>query len=199
MGKIFYIMGKSASGKDTIYHLLKDRMPELKTVVLYTTRPMREGEVDGATYHFTTDSRLRGFREQGRVIESRTYETVLGPWSYCTVDDGQFDLGQRDFLMIGTLESYEKTKAYFGEEHLVPIYLYLDDGLRLQRALDREKIQKSPNYRELCRRYLADEEDFMEENLERLGIVRRYENRDQDECLARILSDINRLRSEGHL
>ena len=32
MGKIFYVMGKSASGKDTIYKQLHARMPELKTV-----------------------------------------------------------------------------------------------------------------------------------------------------------------------
>ena len=36
MGKIFYVMGKSASGKDTIYKKLHSRMPELKTVTMYT-------------------------------------------------------------------------------------------------------------------------------------------------------------------
>ena len=43
MGKIFYVMGKSASGKDTIYKQLHARMPELKTVRMYTTRPIRDG------------------------------------------------------------------------------------------------------------------------------------------------------------
>ena len=47
MGKIFYVMGKSASGKDTIYKELRERIPELKTVVLYTTRPIRDGETEG--------------------------------------------------------------------------------------------------------------------------------------------------------
>ena len=32
MGKIFYVMGKSASGKDTVYKQIHSRMPELKTV-----------------------------------------------------------------------------------------------------------------------------------------------------------------------
>ncbi len=44
MGKIFYIMGKSASGKDTIYKELIEKMPKFHSIVPYTTRPMREGE-----------------------------------------------------------------------------------------------------------------------------------------------------------
>ena len=49
MGKIFYVMGKSSSGKDTIYKDIRKDLPELKTLTLYTTRPMREGEKDGAS------------------------------------------------------------------------------------------------------------------------------------------------------
>ena len=47
MGKIYYMMGKSSSGKDTLYKELMQRLPELKPLVLYTTRPMREGERNG--------------------------------------------------------------------------------------------------------------------------------------------------------
>ncbi len=116
MGKIFYVMGKSASGKDTIYKELRERIPELKTVVLYTTRPIRDGETEGVEYHFTTVERLDDFRREKRLIEERTYQTVYGPWSYFTVDDGQICLDDRDsYLMIGTLESYEKMREYFGE------------------------------------------------------------------------------------
>ena len=50
MGKIFYIMGKSASGKDTIYKELIEKMPKFHSIVPYTTRPMREGEKDGVEY-----------------------------------------------------------------------------------------------------------------------------------------------------
>lgn len=54
MGKIFYVMGKSASGKDTIYKRLHSRMPELKTVTMYTTRPIRDGEQNGVEYFLWT-------------------------------------------------------------------------------------------------------------------------------------------------
>ena len=163
MGKIFYVMGKSASGKDTIYKELRERIPELKTVVLYTTRPIRDGETEGVEYHFTTAERLGDFRREKRLIEERTYQTVYGPWSYFTVDDGQICLDRKDsYLMIGTLESYEKMRGYFGENGLVPVYIEVDDGVRLERALQREKGQKEPKYKELCRRFLAAEEDFKE-------------------------------------
>lgn len=190
MGKIYYVMGKSASGKDTIYKELLKRMPELRTIVTYTTRPIREGETEGVEYHFTTTEQLESFEKAGKVIEVRTYPTVYGPWSYFTVADEQFDLEHHDYLMIGTLESYEKMRDYMGAEKLVPFYIELDPGIRLQRALDREKQQKVAKYAEMCRRFLADEEDFKEENLEHCQIGKRYQNLDLEQCLEEIVADI---------
>ena len=117
MTKIYYLMGKSATGKDTVFKELLSRHPELKTIVMYTTRPIRDGERDGVEYYFTNQKKLEELSQAGKVIELRTYETVHGPWSYFTADDGQFDLesGQK-YLMIGTLDSYEKMCRYFGNE-----------------------------------------------------------------------------------
>ncbi len=204
MGRIYYIMGKSATGKDTVYKELLKRCPELKTVVPYTTRPIREGETDGVEYHFRQVGDLEAIRASGKVIEIRMYQTVMGPWYYFTMDDGQFDLeGEHSCLMIGTLESYEKMLQYFGPDMLVPIYIEVTDGIRLRRALLREDSQKNPNYREVCRRYLADEDDFSEANLERLGIVKRYQNAELEACLDEIVRDMracadqDQQRSEG--
>lgn len=187
MGKIFYVMGKSASGKDTIYQKLSERFPQLKRVVLYTTRPRRDGEREGIEYYFTTVMRLEEFRQQKKLIEERTYETVYGPWTYFTVDDGQIDLtAENKYLMIGTLESYEKVRDYFGRDHVVPLYIEVEDGERLLRALERERNQRVQKYKEICRRFLADEEDFKEENLEKCGIKKRYKNDDLEKCLEEI-------------
>ena len=188
MGKIFYVMGKSASGKDTIYKRLLEMQPHLKQVVLYTTRPIRQGEKDGKEYYFTSEDRLKQLREEGKIIEERTYQSILGPWTYFTVDDGQIDVNSDDsYLMIGTLESYEKTRNYYGAGIMVPIYIEVEDGKRLLRALEREDKQKEPKYAELCRRYLAEEEDFKEDNLARCGIERRFLNDDLEMCLRDIL------------
>ena len=130
MGKIFYIMGKSSSGKDTIYKKLSERMPELQRIVPYTTRPIRDGEQEGVEYHFVGEDRLREMQEAGRVIEVRAYNTKCGVWTYFTADDGQIDLEKKDYLVIGTLESFQALKKYFGEEKIVPIYIEVDDGER---------------------------------------------------------------------
>lgn len=190
MGKIFYLMGKSASGKDTLYKLLLERCPALRTIVLYTTRPIREGETDGIEYRFTTEEALESFARTGRLIEMRTYQTVCGPWSYATVDDGQIDLNVSDYLAIGTLESYEKLRRYFGKTFVEPLYVTVDDGVRLERALSRERQQKEPKYAELCRRFLADEADFAVENLARLGVHREYRNDNLQRCAAEIVETI---------
>ena len=93
MGKIFYIMGKSSSGKDTIYKkLLGDRELELRNIILYTTRPMRQGELPGREYYFVGEETFQEFQKQGKIIEARTYQTVYGPWIYFTADDGQIEL-----------------------------------------------------------------------------------------------------------
>ena len=179
MGRIYCLMGKSASGKDTVYRaLLTETDLSLREVVLYTTRPIRSGETDGITYHFCTEEDARALSDAGKVIEMRTYQTVHGPWSYFTVDDGQIDLDTSDYLLIGTLESFEKIRSYFGAERVAGIYIYTDDGLRLSRALERERKQAEPKYAELCRRFLADEQDFSEEKLEAAGIDIRIENQE---------------------
>ena len=191
MGKIFYLMGKSSSGKDTIYKELLQGFPKMKRIVLYTTRPRREGECDGVEYFFTDEEKLQQFRKQGQLIEERSYHTQYGVWSYFTADDGQINLRQEDYLVIGTLESYRAMKEYFGAESLVPLYIEVEDGLRLTRALEREKRQSQPRYDELCRRFLADSKDFSEENLERAGITKRFQNTDLDQVTQEIASYMN--------
>lgn len=190
MGKIFYIIGKSASGKDTIYRELQKIFKNLRTVVPYTTRPVRNGEKDGVEYHFISEKRMMELEESGRLIEKRTYETVVGPWSYGTADDGQIDLDRFDYLMIGTLESYRSTRDYFGHNMIIPLYIEVEDGVRLERALNREKQQKEPKYDELCRRFLADTADFAGEKLAGAGITKKYENSDLDACIAKLKETI---------
>ncbi len=186
MGKIYYVMGKSCSGKDTIYRRLTERHPELRVVVPYTTRPIREGEQDGVEYFFVDREKMEEMRAAGRIIELRSYNTVLGVWNYFTADDGQIDLAAHSYLIIGTLVSYEAMRDYYGAEALVPIYVEVEDGTRLERAIGRERKQAKPQYEEMCRRFLADAEDFSEEKLRRAGITKRFVNTDLEQCLKEI-------------
>ena len=122
MGKIYYVMGKSSSGKDTIYKMLLKEHPRFRTVVPYTTRPIREGERDGVEYFFVDTERLHEMQEEEKIIETRSYNTKCGIWTYFTADDGQIDLDKYDYLMIGTLVSYRALREYFGEEACSCLY-----------------------------------------------------------------------------
>lgn len=187
MGKIFCLTGKSSSGKDTVYRrLAADSELSLHQIVLYTTRPIREGEEDGREYHFVTEEKYLSIKAEGKMIEERVYQTVAGPWRYFTVDDGSIDLSDNDYLVIGTLESYVMTAAYFGKDRVVAVYIETDDGERLLRAVRREQKEPVPRYNEVCRRFIADTEDFSEDKLCAAGITRRFTNDDIEECLKSI-------------
>ena len=133
MHHLYYLMGKSASGKDTIYKRLLELFPALKPMILYTTRPKRAGEQEGKTYYFITQDQLAEMTAADRFIEMRTYHTKKGDWTYCTAKDS-IDLASGSYLGIGTPESCEKLRDHFGAERVIPIYIEVEDGLRLQRA-----------------------------------------------------------------
>lgn len=191
MGKIYCLLGKSSSGKDTLFKmLLEESGLALKTIVPYTTRPIRVGEQEGVEYHFVTEETQKKLEAEGKIIELRAYDTICGVWKYFTVDDGQIDLATDNYLVIGTLESYVKMRDYFGAEKLVPLYVEVEDGERLLRALTRERAQKEPNYAELCRRFLVDSVDFSAERLKAAGICRWFENTEKNTTCKELVSYI---------
>jgi guanylate kinase len=191
MGKLFCLMGKSSVGKDSVFGLLcQDPELQLKPIIPYTTRPKRKNETDGVEYYFRDEEKLKEFSLQGKVIERRDYRTVKGIWSYFTLDDGQVDMSRGNYIFITTLEAYKKIKAYFEDENVVPIYLEIDDGVRLSRAIKREREQQNPNYDEMCRRFLADSIDFSKEKLDHNHINKYYNNFTLEECAAQIRKDL---------
>lgn len=179
MGKIYCVMGKSSSGKDSIYHEIMEKGAlGLKPIIPYTTRPIRDGEQDGREYHFCTEDTVQRLQDAGRIMELRAYNTVYGVWKYFTVDDEQINLNKYNYLYIVTLEGYTKIREYFGADRVVPIYIEVEDGERLMRAIAREQKQDVPKYEEMCRRFLADSADFCDEKLVEAGVVRRFSNND---------------------
>lgn len=189
--KLIYLMGKSSSGKDTIFKILKQQL-DVNMYVMYTTRPMREEEINGITYNFITNEDMQEYinnKKEQKVIEYRTYQTVHGPWTYATIDDSQFK-SNKDMLMLGTLESYMKIKDNFKENknvELLPIYIEVPDNIRLKRAIEREEKEQKPKFEEMCRRFIADSKDFSEKNLEKAQIQKRFINIDLEECVKEII------------
>lgn len=191
MGKLIVLMGKSATGKDTIYKLLQaDKKLNLQQLVPYTTRPMRVGEVDGEAYHFVTEEGFHELLEQGRVIEHRSYNTVHGLWRYFTVEDEQLNLQEHSYLLIGTLEAYVSIVQHIGADKVIPVMVTLDDGVRLERAFTRERQQEHPKYEEMCRRFLADSADYAQDKIDAAGITRVFENHSSEVTAEEISSYI---------
>ena len=196
MAKLICLLGKSCSGKDTIYKKLLQK-PELDLVplVTYTTRPMRAGEQEGREYHFTDEEGFNSLKEQGRVIEDRSYDTVYGLWRYFTVDDGTFvPDGKNVIAAAGTIPAFLRLRDRFGAENTCPVMIETDDGIRLERAMRREKKQASPRYKEMCRRFITDSEDFDQEKLKSAGIDNIFMNNvDLDKCVEEVAAFIRNL------
>lgn len=192
MGKIFCLIGKTSSGKDTIAkHLLKDF--DLKNITLFTTRPIREGEVNGREYYFINEEELTNLEEAGKVIEKRVYQTAHGPWTYATIDS-KIDLENHDYLTLNTLVGYKKLRDYYGNDSVIPIYIWVDLSTRLDRALMREEKEEKPKYKELCRRFIEDEKDFSDEHIKEASIPEEnmFCNLNFDACLGEIKDKIQR-------
>ncbi|MCH5252585.1 MAG: guanylate kinase [Lachnospiraceae bacterium] len=186
MGKLFVFMGKSASGKDTLYREILKRNPTLQPVIPYTTRPIRAGETQGQEYHFVTEKEMRQMEQENKIVECRCYQTVKGPWYYFTAEDGQIDFEKGNYCLISTLEGYEKIRDFYGEKQVVPLYIEVEDFQRMERSLQREKKQEAPCVAEVCRRFLADEKDFSEEKLKAAKIDKRIMNEKLSEAIYQI-------------
>ena len=181
MNRIFCIVGKSCSGKDTVYaRILAQNRPGLVPVVPCTTRPRRPGETEGQTYHFVTEGQLRQYEQEGQVIEKRVYQTTQGPWTYFTP---RFEL-DADRLLITTLEGAQALMDCYGPQAVHILYLTVDDHTRLLRCIAREEGQSHPDYAEVCRRFLADQADFSPERLSKFPTLHPIDTAaGTDDCL----------------
>ena len=193
-------MGKSASGKDSIFHKILEKT-KWKSLIPYTTRPMRDGEVEGQEYHFISTDQFKSYIDRGIMAEFREYDTVFGKWYYGTILPADITATGKDtgvgYLAIGTLESYMQLKRKLGEENIFPIYIEVPDELRLERAFHREEGRGNMTREEILRRFKADDEDFSEEKLKKAGIDRRYLNLELSSCLNEILSEIYKADKTG--
>lgn len=184
---IYYLMGKSASGKDSIFHKLLEK-GHFQRLIPYTTRPMREGEAEGQEYHFISEEEFEKLISTGEMAEHRIYDTVFGKWYYGTVLPEETERRKR-YLAIGTLESYLQLKEKLGERGIFPLYIEVPDEIRLERAFLRQEGGGKKTKEEILRRFKADDEDFSEEKLAQAGIRKRYQNRNLAECTREIEED----------
>jgi guanylate kinase len=160
VGKLICIVGKSGAGKDTLFrNIIRDSNLLITPIIPCTTRPIRKNEINGVDYHFVSHEELIQAELKSKLIEKRVYRTVKGDWYYFTKD---FCLDGNDKLTmtITTPAAIGKLAMKFGKNNIIIVYLEANDLTRIERCLQREMQEQQPDYKEVCRRYLADEEDF---------------------------------------
>jgi guanylate kinase len=144
---------------------------------------MRRGEVAGEEYLFATRAQLDFLVQTlgDKCIHLSTYDTAYGKWSYLFFDYTDLDITNSSYLLIANADAVKDIKSYYdkklGEGHVQVVSLYLDQQTRLERMIEREaRVQKKVpikdiDMKEVCRRFLADEEDFTDELLKELSAV----------------------------
>jgi len=75
LGNLFIVSAPSGTGKTTLVKELVKTVPDVITSCSYTSRPPREGELDGADYHFVGVDRFTAMVEADEFLE---WATVFG-------------------------------------------------------------------------------------------------------------------------
>lgn len=162
--KGIFFLGKSGSGNDTFYASTLEKY-QIEPITPYTTRPKRPEEKEGKQYYFISQEKMNLLEQKNELLEMRKYNAYGGGvWTYATGKE-HFKLEDNNYLNIITWQGYEQFLNFYSREQLIPFYFQMDDGVRLERAINREIETGNNNFSELCRRFLADEEDFKEEYL----------------------------------
>lgn len=147
------LLGKSASGKDTIARKLCCYYG-YKKITTWTTRPMRPREKQGVTYHFTSEEDFQEKIEDGFFAEWKKYDSVFGTWYYGTaVEDVTKDT--EDKVIILTPTGYEDIKECINKEDILSVYL--DSSVK---TLYKRLKLRGDNPKEIRRRLLHDIKDF---------------------------------------
>ena len=163
MYKIIAIMGEAGTGKDSLMQEILKLKPEFHEIISCTTRPKRQGEIEGVNYYYYTPEQFGD-----RVLHDEMLEcTVFNDWFYGT----SYDSVRSDCINIGVFNptGVESLLARPDVDVKV-IRVVAEDKTRLIRQLNREEW---PDIREIVRRFNADWMDFdgIEEDFECIKIL----------------------------
>lgn len=177
------LLGKSASGKDTVVNNLIHNYYGYEKIITWTTRPMRPGEKQDLTYHFTDDEDFEEKIEEGFFAEWKKYNSVFGTWYYGTaVQD--ITNNPNNKIIILTPSGYEDIKEYIINEEILSVYL--DSSLR---TLYKRLKFRGDNPKEIKRRLLHDIKDFKGIK-NKVNVVIKNNTRDLDE-LTELIKDMH--------
>lgn len=197
---IFCLLGKSASGKDTLINMITSSNSNVSKLIPTTTREKRKYEKDGYDYHFISENAFIKKIEKNQFMEHRKYVAVTQSGTPNTLYYGTEYPQGHSSILTGPVDMYEKIKNNLlnssgtsNKINVIPIYIQVPDDERLYRMIRRESRNNKPNYREVARRFLADNREFNEEYMKSLGIneTNTFINLDKDLAAKQINEFIN--------
>lgn len=177
MYKLIVLFGPAGAGKDYILKKALEEIPQLHKPVLYTSRPMREGEVDGVNYHFITTEEFSEKVISGELIEA----SVFNHWGYGSSLDS-YSKDKINILALGIDHLRDFMEFHSNEFEIYPVVVLASDKTRLLRQLNRET---NPNVDEIIRRFLSDKKDYEKIDLKYYILPNDIENQITD-CIERL-------------
>ena len=180
------IVGKTASGKDTVVKKLVDDYKYTK-IITYATRPKRKGEKQDITYHFISDEEFKQKIDEGFFAEWKSYITNEGVWYYgSSLED--IENADNKSVIILTPQGYRDIKDKV-DCKVVSIYLYANNA-----TIKKRLIARGDDPKETERRILHDNEDFkgIENEVDR--IVYNNESDTIDSVVQKILKYVSEVK-----
>jgi len=175
------IIGMSCAGKDLIQSELNKRF-NIPICVSHTSRPMRSSDIPNKSYYFITKDEFIDKAFDNEFLEMRSYETVEDVWYY-GLSKQEVDLSKNQLTILDE-KGYFEVRDKIGQDNIIPIYIYVDEITRINRALNREKRTDKQYYMETYRRSLADLQDFS--CIENDNCVFKVENIDLEKAILEI-------------
>lgn len=159
MAKIILLMGKSASGKDSVMKRVLECNSKVNKLISTTTRPMRKGEVNHKDYHFVSDDVFDAMEDYELFIETREYNTASGVWRYGKEKE-ELDLNSKNiYISIVDIDGAKNIIKHAGKENVTCIYLKASPIKRFKRSISRDDMSFI-KVKEVLRRLIADRKDF---------------------------------------
>ena len=138
VNKVFCICGYSSSGKDSITNIVSKEL-NIPTLVSHTTRPMRDNEVNGETYHFISDTEFKA--NENNFLEQRHYDTVYGTWRY-GLHSSEI-INKPYSLFIVDRQGIEELSKVIGEDKIVSIFIEVsEEELKRRQALRGDSVEE---------------------------------------------------------
>lgn len=151
MTRIIALVGEAGTGKDTLLHEAMKQYPDrLHEIISCTTRPPREGEIQGKNYYFTSTSEFAEKLENEDMLEATMFNNWFYGTSKASLSADKVNIGVFNPAGVMTLSKHDNI-------YLTVFRIKCFAKERLLRQLNREK---DPNVDEIIRRYGTDKQDF---------------------------------------